>query len=146
VEEPAAIKILRAKLAKTESKVDERRKYLHLDDTFTFKSKVEQFSDRPLRFRKLRFGEVTQIQALVPSDIEEGKPVSPEDQKKIFEAACTALVAATRDSFSIQDFRDLEPIFVIEAFKWLVDLSGFSEEAVDDLAWFRGKSGGASAR
>jgi len=98
---------------------------------------VKQFSDRPLRFRKLRFGEITQLQALAPADIEEDKPVAPEDQKRIFEAACTALAAATRDNFSIQDFRDLEPTFVIEAFKWLVDLSGFSEEAVDDLAWFQ---------
>jgi hypothetical protein len=110
---------------------------LQLDDTFTFVSKVRQFSDRPLQFRKLRFGEITQIQALVPADIEEDKPVAPEDQTKIFEAACTALAAATRDNFSILDFRDLEPTFVIEAFKWLVDLSGFSEEAVDDLAWFQ---------
>ena len=98
---------------------------------------MKQFSDRPLRFRKLRFGEITQLQALAPADIEEDKPVAPEDQKRIFEAACTALAAATRDNFSILDFRDLEPTFVIEAFKWLVDLSGFSEEAVDDLAWFQ---------
>ncbi len=150
MEEPEVIKALRAKLARTESKVDERRKYLHLDDTFTFTSKVKQFSDRPLRFRKLRFGEIAQIQALVPTGIEADlpleKPITPEAQEKTFEAACTALVAATRDGFSIQDFRDLEFVFVLEAFKWLIDLSGFSEEAVEDLAWFRGKTGGASAR
>jgi hypothetical protein len=146
VDEPDAFKTLRAKLSKTERSVDQRRKYLHLDDTFTFTSKVKQFSDRPLRFRKLRFGEIAQIQTLIPATIEDDKPVTLEDQKGIFEAACTALAAATRDSFSIQDFRDLELTFVIEALKWLIDLSGFSDEAVDDLAWFHRESGGSSAR
>ena len=56
------------------------------------------------------------------------------------EAGATALAAASRDGDTVQDFKDLELAFVLEALKWLIDLSGFSQEAIDDLAWFRGKA------
>ena len=76
----------------------------------------------------------------MPKDLPEGQDFSLEQSSQSFEAACTALAAGTRDGFTIQDFRDLEPAFVFEAFKWLIDLSGFSQEAIDDLVWFRGKT------
>lgn len=148
-EEPPEVKKLRAKVADTQKAIDKRREYLQLDRVFTFKLTVKEFANRPLRFRKLRQAEVILVQGMMPNiplppeDAEDAamlkawNELDPKDKMLAHEAMCTALSTATKDDFGIQEFRDLEGPLVIEAFKWLMDVSGYSEQAISDLEWFR---------
>ena len=157
-EEPEHIKQLRAKLGKIEKSVELRRKYLQLDDVMVFKSGQKQFADRPLRFKKLRFAAIMSLLPLLPkvepiisvdekgATVEVWPDLTPEQSTQYFEAACQGLAAASVDKVTAPEFVELEPTLVVEAFKWLLDISGYSAEAIEDIEWFRRQTRGAASR
>jgi len=118
--------------------VEKQRQYLQLDRTFTFQSKDPLFADRPLKFKKLRNNQITQIQSLLPN-IVEGQDLTAEESNQLYDAAATTLALASEDNISIDVFRDLEGPFLLEAFHFCLDIIGWTKASAESLGWFRNK-------
>ena len=152
-EDPEQLKKLKAQYENVNASVEQRRQNLQLDKILEFVSQVTQFKDRPpLHFRKLRFAEVIQVQGMMPNipvlpeDATDEQmaawwnQISNEDKLRMHETMSTALSLATKDGYALSEFNDMEDPLVIEAFKILWDFSGYSDQAVEDLTWFRRSS------
>lgn len=136
MEVPEYIRKLQKDLERTDQDVAAQRRYLQLDEVFTFTSKNPQFADRPLKFRKLRNKEVLVITKLMP-EIPEGQAATDEQSIQLHEAIATALAMASVDKISILAFRDMEDLLLGEACEFVLGLIGCTKDSVENLNWFR---------
>lgn len=125
---------------------------------------------KPLRFRKLSHTEliatkddfpyipplfathpwVMQNWKTLPKEMQDywGQPRKPtkEEGQQVRKVTCQVLALTSLDGKSEEDFQKMQTNVIEECFQFVADVSGFSEDAVELLDWFRKQQRGAGIR
>lgn len=93
-----------------------------------------------LRLRRSQWRDISaEIRALnIPKDPTQTSEVSKEQLDGLYRAQCKALGCTSADDFDAKYFEELDSdVIVTSCFRQLLDVSGLSEKAQENMSWFQ---------